>query len=291
MATRTIVPPEPFDLKATLATVGIHSDPGGEAWWVTRAAGRPAAVVMRRSGGAIAAESWGPGGSPTLDLLSRVLGLDDDPAAFPVGNGPLREIGLRAAGMHLGSTGAVFESIVPIVLGQLVTRVEAKRSYRKLVQALGEPAPGPGSDLRLPPAPGVIAALGYEDLHRFGIERKRAQVLIECGRRAARLEEALTMSPADARVRLRAIRGIGPWTSETVMGVAYGDRDAVPTGDLHLPSMVTWALAGRPRGTDHEMLELLEPYRPYRRRAVLLLKRSGIKAPKYGPRSAVRSHL
>ena len=99
------------------------------------------------------------------------------------------------------------------------------------------------------------------------------------------------MSPGDARIRLRAVRGIGPWTSETVMGVAYGDRDAVPTGDLNLPSMVTWVLAGRPRGTDQEMLELLEPYRPYRRRAVLLVKRSGIKPPKYGPRSAPRSHL
>lgn len=291
MTTRTIAPPEPFDLKATLATVGIRTGPGGEAWWATRAAGRAAAVVMRRSGGSVAAEAWGPGGSETLDLLSRVLGLDDDPTAFPVGAGPLREIALRGAGMHLGSTGIVFESMVPTVLGQLVTRIEAKRSYQRLVQALGEPSPGPANDLRLPPAPGVIAALGYEDLHRFGIERKRAQVLIECGRRAARLEEALTMSPADARVRLRAVRGIGPWTSETVMGAAYGDRDAVPTGDLNLPSMVTWALAGRPRGTDQEMLELLEPYRPYRRRAVLLVKRSGIKPPKFGPRSAPRSHL
>jgi 3-methyladenine DNA glycosylase/8-oxoguanine DNA glycosylase len=291
MATRTIVSPDPFDLKATLATVGIRTGPGGEAWWVTRAAGRSAAVVMRRSGGTIEAEAWGPGASDTLDLLSRVLGLDDDPSAFPTGRGPMREIGLRGAGLHLGSTGAVFESIVPTVLGQLVTRVEAKRNYHRLVRALGEPAPGPGSDLRVPPTPEVIAALGYEDLHRFGIERKRAQVLIECGRRAARLEEAMTMSPGDARIRLRAVRGIGPWTSETVMGVAYGDRDAVPTGDLNLPSMMTWALAGRPRGTDEEMLELLEPYRPYRRRAVLLVKRSGIKAPKYGPRSALRSHL
>ena len=291
MTTRKIVPPEPFDLKATLATVGIRTGPGGEAWWVTRAAGRPAAVVMRRSGGTVETEAWGPGANETLDLLSRVLGLDDDPAAFPVGGGPLREIALRSAGMHLGSTGVVFESIVPTVLGQLVTRIEAKRSYRRLVQALGEPAPGPGSDVRLPPAPGVIAALGYEDLHRFGIERKRAQVLIECARRADRLEEALTMSPADARVRLRAIRGIGPWTSEAVMGVAYGDRDAVPTGDLNLPSMVTWALAGRPRGTDQEMLEIFEAYRPYRRRAVLLVKRSGIRPPKYGPRSAPRRHL
>jgi 3-methyladenine DNA glycosylase/8-oxoguanine DNA glycosylase len=291
MPTRTILPPEPFDLRATLATVEIRTRPEGEAWWATRTDCGPAAVVIRESGGAIEAEGWGSGATEALDRLSRVLGIDDDPLAFPAGTGPLGDIARRAEGMHLGSTGAVFEALVPTVLGQVVTGVEAKRSYRRMVRGLGEPAPGPEDDVMLPLSPAVVAGLRYEELHRFGIERKRAQVLIECGRRAKRLEEALAMSPTDARTRLRAVRGIGPWTSEGVMGVAYGDRDAVPTGDHNLPSLVTWILAGRPRGTDDEMLELLEPFRPYRRRALLLLKGSGIKAPKYGPRSALRSHL
>jgi 3-methyladenine DNA glycosylase/8-oxoguanine DNA glycosylase len=69
------------------------------------------------------------------------------------------------------------------------------------------------------------------------------------------------------------------------MGAAWGDRDAVPTGDFHLPNTVAWALAGEPRADDDRMKELLEPYRPQRRRALLLLKTSGIKAPRYGPRT------
>ena len=40
---------------------------------------------------------------------------------------------------------------------------------------------------------------------------------------------------------------------------------------------------------DARMLELLEPYRCHRRRVVLLLKGAGIKAPKYGPRHALRA--
>ncbi len=94
------------------------------------------------------------------------------------------------------------------------------------------------------------------------------------------------MDGTAALQRLLAITGIGPWTAAQVMGAAWGDADAIPTGDYHLPNTVAWALAGERRGTDERMLELLEPYRPQRRRALLLIKMSGIQAPRYGPRSS-----
>ena len=125
----------------------------------------------------------------------------------------------------------------------------------------------------------------------FGIERKRATIVIEVARRSSRLEAILSMEPDAARRRLLAVRGVGAWTAETVMGVAYGDRDAVPIGDYHLPSTVSWALAGEPRGTDDRMLELLEPFRPMRRRAIVLLKQAGVNAPRYGPPRGPRTHL
>ena len=67
---------------------------------------------------------------------------------------------------------------------------------------------------------------------------------------------------------LRAFPGIGPWTAAEVGIRAFGDPDAVSVGDFHLPSVVTWALAGERRGTDERMLELLEPYRGQRGRVV-----------------------
>lgn len=290
MPSRQLQPPEPFDLKRTLAAAGLRVR-DGVGWWATRTHLGPAALAVHSSAGTLVAEAWGPGSEDLLDRVPRILGFDDDPEAFPAGTGLMRDLNRRALGARLGSTGAMFEAIVPAVLGQKVTGAEAKRGERRLRSALGEPAPGPAAGLTLPPAPGVIAALGYEDLHEFGIERKRAQVLIECARRSRRIEEAVDMDVADAWDRLLAVRGVGPWTAGIVMGTAYGDRDAVLVGDYNLPSLVTWALAGRARGTDEEMLELLEPYRPYRRRAMMLLKRSGIHPPKYGPRRAVRTHL
>src|SRR6187397_1806700 len=82
--------------------------------------------------------------------------------------------------------------------------------------------------------------------------------------------------------------GIGPWTAAEVGVRALGDVDAVSVGDFHLPHLVAYALAGEPRATDAQILELLEPYRGRRALVVRLLELSGISAPRYGPRLAPR---
>jgi 3-methyladenine DNA glycosylase/8-oxoguanine DNA glycosylase len=196
----------------------------------------------------------------------------------------VRDLDLKHRGFRLGSSGRVFDTILPTVLGQRVTTDEAKRSYRRLVGALSEPAPG-DSDLLLPPRPDAVGGLSFDDLHGFGIERSRAKIVLEVAGRAQRLEQITDMTREQAESRLAAIRGVGPWTAAQVMGAAWGDLDAIPTGDFHLPNTVAWVLAGEPRADDERMLELLEAYRPQRRRALLLIKMSGIQAPRYGPRS------
>ena len=69
---------------------------------------------------------------------------------------------------------------------------------------------------------------------------------------------------------------------------AWGDPDAVSVGDYHLPSLVAWALAGEPNGTDERMLELLEPFRGQRGRVIRLLEVAGVRAERHGPRYAGR---
>lgn len=92
-----------------------------------------------------------------------------------------------------------------------------------------------------------------------------------------------------ARARLEALLGIGPWTAAETARIALGDPDAVTVGDYRLPNLVSWALAGEPRGDDRRMLELLEPYRVQRGRVQRLLEASGISAPRYGPHIAARA--
>ena len=270
-----------FILPETSATARLRED---RCVYALHAADGAATVELEVCPDALRASAIGPGARAALEAVPRTVGLDDEPDRFPAGPGLLRDLHLRNPGFRLGSTGRVFDVLLPTILGQRVTTDEAKKSYRHIVSAFGEPAPG-NEGLLLPPLPGALAQMSYEDLHRFGVERSRARIIIEVARRAARLEEIVTMEQADAERRLAAVRGIGPWTIAAVMGSAWGDRDAVPRGDFHIPHMVSWLLAGEPRGTDDRMEELLEPYRPYRRRAVILLKMSGMRAPRYGPRS------
>jgi 3-methyladenine DNA glycosylase/8-oxoguanine DNA glycosylase len=221
--------------------------------------------------------------------LQRLLGATD--GARGRADGVLRDLAGRLPGLRIPKSRAVVEILVPVILAQKVTGLEAKRSYRELMAALGEPAPGPGAALGLlvpPPAP-VLADTPSWAWHRFGVERKRADTIRVVGRAHRRLEEAAGLPLVDARRRLMALPGVGAWTAAEVAIVALGDPDAVSVGDYHLPNQVAWALAGEPRGDDGRMLELLEPYRGHRGRVLRLIVAGGVVAPRYGPRLTVRS--
>lgn len=94
----------------------------------------------------------------------------------------------------------------------------------------------------------------------------------------------------EARAALAALPGVGRWTVAEVSRLALGDPDAVSVGDFHVPHLVSWLLAGEPRGDDTRMLDLLAPYEGHRGHVQLLLEASGATAPRFGPRMEVRSY-
>jgi 3-methyladenine DNA glycosylase/8-oxoguanine DNA glycosylase len=121
------------------------------------------------------------------------------------------------------------------------------------------------------------------------VERRRAETVRAACAEARRLEACTLLPLEQAKARLGALRGVGPWTVAEVARLTLGDADAVSVGDYHLPNVVCWALAGQPRGSDAQMLELLEPYRGQRGRVVRLIEAGGIGPPRRGPRMASRS--
>jgi 3-methyladenine DNA glycosylase/8-oxoguanine DNA glycosylase len=191
-------------------------------------------------------------------------------------------------GVRTPRSRAVIEAIVPLIIEQKVVGAEARRGYRRLVRTYGEPAPGT-SDLLLPVAPDVLARIPYYSFHPFGIERKRADTVRRSCAHARWLETAADLPSLQAQRRLTAVRGVGRWTACEVARVAFGDPDAVPLGDYHLPHLVSWVLTGEPKGSDERMLELLEPYRGQRGSALRLIELSGMHPPRRGPRMPMRS--
>jgi 3-methyladenine DNA glycosylase/8-oxoguanine DNA glycosylase len=294
MPSRTFRLDAPLDLRLTLRhLVRGTADPTmrlgpDRVIRATRTADGPATIALVVAGAEVRIEAWGPGAEVALAGAAELIGLDDDRAGFEPGRGLVRELDRRLPGLRIGRTGAVLEALVPAILEQKVTGIEARRGYRGIIARWGEDAPGPFG-LRLLPLPEVLASIPYHELHPLGIERRRADLIRVVGARAARFEEIVTLPREDAYRRLRALPGLGPWTAAEVALRALGDADAVSVGDFHLPNLVAFALAGEPRATDARMLELLEPYRGQRGRVIRLLEASGIRPPAFGPRCQIRS--
>ncbi len=239
-------------------------------------------------GETVRAEAWGAGAAWSLDAAPDLVGATDIAERFAPRDDVVADLWRRHRGVRLTRTGMVMSALVAAIFEQKVTGSEARHAWRGLVMATSEPAPGPGG-LWLPPDPKRVAALPYFAFHRFGVERKRADLVRAVSARAARFEALALLSPGEARGRMQAVRGIGPWTAAEVARLALGDADAVSVGDYHLPHLVSWMMAGEPRGTDERMLELLEPYRGQRGRVQRLLEAGGTTAPKFGPRTEIRT--
>ncbi|MDP9296571.1 MAG: DNA-3-methyladenine glycosylase 2 family protein, partial [Actinomycetota bacterium] len=179
---RTFATPSPLDLRLTLGPlqhgtgdptvrVGAH-----EVIRTARTPDGPASLHLRLSGDVVCAEGWGPGATWMLDTAQELLGSDDDPSALEPCHPLVERLRRRLAGLRMPRSSCVMEALLPAILEQKVTGAEARRSYRRIVRALGEPAPGP-FDLTLSPAPELLAATPAHAFHPFGVERKRAEVI------------------------------------------------------------------------------------------------------------------
>lgn len=287
---RTVETSLPVDLQLSLGPLAhgkrAHRVDGGIVWRATRTP--EGAATLKLSGGdhVVEMEAWGPGARWALEHGPELVGSGDHIDGFEP-DGLVGRLHRRMPGMRFGKTRSVFEPMLSAIIGQKVPGKAAGRSYARLLAKYGEQAPGP-VDLKLQPEPAVLAGLPYEAFHPLGIERKRADTIRRTAARSGRVEEAAAMAPMEATTRLIAFPGIGAWTASQVVQVALGDADAVVTGDYNLPHLVSWNLAGEPRGTDGRMLELLEPYRGHRARVVRLLKAGGETPPRYGPKLEIR---
>ncbi|MGW4034126.1 DNA-3-methyladenine glycosylase family protein [Streptomyces sp. NPDC004838] len=289
---RRWTPPGPLDLGLVLGPLRRGpADPtfrmtrDGSVWRASRTPDGPGTLRVRAGGaGDVEAEAWGPGARWLLDGLPALLGADDDPDAFTPRHRLVALARHRRPGLRLTRTGLVLESLIPSILEQKVTTDEAYRAWRLLVRAHGEPAPGPDTRLYVMPEPRAWALIPSWEWHRAGVDGKRASAVLRAVRVARRMEEAAAMEPEQARARLELIPGIGPWTSAETVQRSNGAPDAVTVGDLHLPGIVGYALAGDRHADDAAMLELLAPYEGQRHRAARFILLSGRTPPRRTPK-------
>lgn len=280
-----------IDLRATLGPLRRGSgDPAhriadGRFWRACRTPDGAGTLAVSASGSVVTAQAWGPGADWLLERVPVLLGDNDDWSGLDVSAVPLlHETRRRRPGLRLVRTGLVLDALIPAILEQKVTGLEARRSWRLLLYRFGSPAPGPAQGLRVPPTPQALLDLPSWEWHRLGVDLKRQRTIRAAASIARRLEECVTMTYADAARRLQVVPGIGVWTAAETTQRALGDPDAVSVGDYHLKNAVVHLLTGRARGTDDEMLELLGQWPGHRQRVMRLIELTGVGAPRFGPK-------
>ena len=266
-----------------------HDDDDGAIWRTSLLSSGPvSARIGRSSSNAVDCEAWGPGAGEFIEMLPALLGADDDATGFRPAEPTIAAAQRRVPHLRLGRTSRVLEALMPAVLEQRVYGKDAHRAWRSLVTRYGAPAPGPAPDhLRVPPSADAWRRIPSWEFQLANVDPGRARTMVGCAQRADALERLVSRSADAARAALMSLPGVGEWTAAETLQRAFGDADALSVGDYHLAKMVGWSLLGHPIN-DQQMVELLEPMRPHRHRAVRLLEVSGLAVnPRFGPRSPI----
>lgn len=240
------------------------------------------AWVAADPGGSVV--TGGPGAAIVEHRRPDPAGLNDDFQSLAPAHPVVDRLQRRFAPVRIGSSGDVYKASLTATLGQRITAAEAVNQWARLCRSMSTSLDTPFGPLLTPPDPCQLAAMAPHQLHIHGIEESRARTLIGVAKVFAR-PGAHQVDPAGALRRIRAeVSRFGPWTQALVEAEALGDPDAVAVGDFHLKNVVAYALCGKPRGTDDEMLAALHPYAGQRGRILMWLALGGIAAPKFGPR-------
>ncbi|MBX7430973.1 DNA-3-methyladenine glycosylase 2 family protein [Mycobacterium sp. Y57] len=296
VCTATVVFPGPASPGLTLSPLRrgrgdpcYHEAADGSIWRTSLMSSGPVTARICRGGpDAVDCEAWGPGATEFTDALPALLGAHDDAAGFDPQEPTVAAAQRRVPHLRLGRTGRVLEALIPAVLEQRVAGKDARRAWRRLVTRYGAPAPGPVPvPMRVPPTADAWRRIPSWEFHLANVDPGRARTMVGCAQRADALERLATRAPEAAREALTSLPGVGIWTAAEAAQRAFGDADALSVGDYHLATVVGRTLLGHPID-DARMVELLEPLRPHRHRAVRLLEVSGLAImPRFGPRMPI----
>src|SRR3712207_1660387 len=123
-------------------------------WRTTTTPDGSATVRITMAAGTVHVAAWGPGAERAGAAVPEWLGAGDRAEGFdPAGHPLVAELHRRTPWLRLGRTGRTWDAVVPAVLEQKVTTVEANRVWRELLRLAGEPPPGPAPEgMRVPPS-------------------------------------------------------------------------------------------------------------------------------------------
>jgi 3-methyladenine DNA glycosylase/8-oxoguanine DNA glycosylase len=238
--------------------------------------GAPATLEFRRDPEGLLLTAYAPDAEALLEETLAGLRQDDRYRSFATVDSGIWRLHRSQPGLRLLRFPWLYEMTCSAILQQRIRTVDAMRDWRHITQRWGVGAP---LGLRAFPSAEILARVAQFELQALDIDAQRVRTLLRFAQESRFVPLRTTLGFDELRQRLIRIPGIGPWTTESVLGYGAGDADAAIPGDLHLPHLVCYALAGEIPGSDERMMELLEPFRGHRFRIIRLIYASRLAVP------------
>jgi DNA-3-methyladenine glycosylase II len=184
--------------------------------------------------------------------------------------------GLRGAfpGLRTYAAGSLIEGLISSIVGQSISVAAAAVAQARLAALFHDGIEVDGRRFLPFPRADQLAASEPALVRQSGVTWRRAEAIVAATRAA--LAGALPASadarrdPDAARVALRSLPLVGPWTAESALLWGLGAADAHPTGDVALLRAVRLAYE-RPDVTLKELDVLADAWKPARAWAARLL--------------------
>lgn len=150
----------------------------------------------------------------------------------------------------------LFEALLSQIVGQQLS-VSAANAIDARLRALFDGGR---------PDPEILARTPLDELHRIGLSARKVEYAKDLARRAADggLDGPADLPHDEARDRLVSFRGIGPWTADGALLIAFGWPDVLVSGDLVLRKAVQRAYGLPDLPSQREVEAIGERWRPHR---------------------------
>ena len=158
---------------------------------------------------------------------------------------------------------AGFATLVKIILEQQVSLASAASMFERLKKNT------------IPFHPARLIELGEAHLKSQGLTRQKTAYCLDLAEalnnRRLRLSRLSLMTDEDVRAALMEIKGLGSWSADVYLLMVLRRPDIFPATDLALVTAVTELKQLPARPNTNQLLEMAEPWRPYRSVAARML--------------------
>jgi DNA-3-methyladenine glycosylase II len=162
----------------------------------------------------------------------------------------------------------LFHVLVRSIISQQISTKAARSIGNRLIELL-EPRPL---------CPEAILAADDDTLRQAGLSTAKRRSLKDLAEKThaghVRLHALPDMTDEEAIAHLIPVRGIGPWTAEMLLIFGLGRLDVLPLADLGLRVGVQRVYKLDAPPAKNALVQLAEPWRPYRSIATWFMWRS-----------------